>query len=137
MIGSTRIKIWLVFVVVFTLGCVTGVALDGVYRSRAAARGRSEEDRKRGDEAHFNKMRQDLNLTDEQATKIRGVLDETRNEYRQLRTELRPRFDEPRLKARARIRELLDDSQRKKFDSITAQMDARRDEHEQQQQQQR
>lgn len=132
MTGSTRIKIWIVFVVVFALGCVTGVALDGVYRSRAASMGRSEDDRKRADEAHFNKMRQDLNLTDEQASKIHVVLDETRGEYRQLRTELRPRFDEPRLKARARIRELLNDEQRKKFDAITAQMDAKRDEHEQQ-----
>jgi Spy/CpxP family protein refolding chaperone len=133
MIGTTRIKIWIVFVVVFTLGCATGAALDGVYRSRAAGMGHSEEDRKRSDEAHFNKMRQDLSLTDEQAAKIRGVLDDTRNEYRQLRTELRPRFDEPRLKARAHIRELLNDEQRKKFDSITAQMDAKRDEREQQQ----
>ena len=132
MIGSTRIKIWIVFVVVFALGCATGAALDGVYRSRAAGGGHCEEDRKRSDEAHFNKMRQDLDLTDEQATKIRSVLDETRNEYRQLRTELRPRFEEPRLKARARIRELLGDDQRKKFDAITAQMDAHRDERDQQ-----
>jgi hypothetical protein len=132
MTGSTRIKIWIVFVVVFALGCATGAALDGVYRSRAASASRTEEGRKRDAEAHFNKMRADLNLSDEQATKIRGVLEETRNEYRQLRTELRPRFDEPRLKARARIRELLNDDQRRKFDEITAQMDARRDEHEQQ-----
>jgi Spy/CpxP family protein refolding chaperone len=131
MTGSTRIKIWIVFVVVFALGCATGVALDGVYRSRALA-GRSEGEGKRDAEAHFNKMRKDLDLSDEQATKIRGVLEETRNEYRQLRAELRPRFDEPRLKARARIRELLTDAQRQKFDAITAQMDAKRDEHEQQ-----
>jgi Spy/CpxP family protein refolding chaperone len=132
MTGSTRIKIWVVFVVVFALGCATGAALDGVYRSRAASAGHSDDDRKRDAEAHFNKMRQDLNLTDDQATKIRAVLEDTRNEYRQLRTELRPRFDEPRLKARARIRELLDEGQRQKFDAITAQMDAKRDEHEQQ-----
>jgi Spy/CpxP family protein refolding chaperone len=133
MTSGTRIKIWIVFVVVFALGCATGAAIDGVYRSRAAAgAGRTEEDRKRDAEEHFNKMRADLNLSDEQATKIRGVLEETRGEYRQLRNELRPRFDEPRLKARARIRELLNDEQRRKFDEITAQMDARRDEHEQQ-----
>jgi Spy/CpxP family protein refolding chaperone len=132
MTGSTRIKIWIVFVVVFALGCATGAALDGVYRSRAAGAGRSDEDRKRDAEAHFNKMRQDLNLTDDQAAKIRTVLEDTRNEYRQLRTELRPRFDEPRLKARARIRELLNEEQRQKFDATTAQMDAKRDEHEQQ-----
>jgi Spy/CpxP family protein refolding chaperone len=132
MTGSTRIKIWVVFVVVFALGCATGAALDGVYRSRAAGAGRSDEERKRDAEAHFNKMRQDLNLTDEQATKIRAVLEDTRNEYRQLRTELRPRFDEPRLKARARIRELLNEGQRQKFDATTARMDAKREEHEQQ-----
>jgi Spy/CpxP family protein refolding chaperone len=132
MTGSTRIKIWIVFVVVFALGCATGAALDGVYRSRAAGAGRSDDDRKRDAEAHFNKMRQDLNLTDDQAAKIRTVLEDTRNEYRQLRTELRPRFDEPRLKARARIRELLNEEQRQKFDATTAQMDAKRDEHEQQ-----
>ena len=129
--NSTRAKIWIVFVVVFALGCATGAAIDGLYRTRAAS-ARSREDRSRDAEAHFNKMRQDLNLSDEQATKIRGVLEETRNEYRQLRNELRPRFDEPRLRARARIRELLNDEQRRKFDEITAQMDARRDEHEQQ-----
>ena len=125
--GSTRAKIWIVFAVVFALGIATGAALDGVYRSRAAA-GHSAEERKREAEAHFEKMRGDLNLSDDQSAKIRAVLEETRNEYRQLRNELRPRFDEPRLKARARIRDVLNDEQRKKFDAMTAQMDAKRDE---------
>jgi Spy/CpxP family protein refolding chaperone len=124
--GSTRIKIWIVFVAVFALGTVTGAALDGVYRSRASAGRRGDEERRRDAGAHFDKMRRDLNLTDEQATKIRAVLDETRNEYRSLRAELRPRFDEPRLKARSRIRELLDEGQRQKFDAVTAEMDAKR-----------
>ena len=127
MTGSTRVKIWIVFAVVFALGVATGAALDGVYRSRAVA-SRSAEERKRDADAHFEKMRTDLNLSDDQSAKIRAVLEETRNEYRQLRNELRPRFDEPRLKARARIRDLLNDEQRKKFDAMTAQMDARRDE---------
>ena len=126
MTGSTRVKIWIVFAVVFALGVATGAALDGVYRSRAASR--SAEDRKKEAEAHFEKMRRDLNLTDDQSAKIRAVLEETRDEYRQLRNELRPRFDEPRQKARARIREILNDEQRKKFDAATAQMDAKRDE---------
>ncbi len=137
MMNSTRAKIWIVFVVVFALGCATGAAIDALYRTRAASAARAEEARKRDPEAHFNKMRQDLNLSDDQATKIRAVLEETRNEYKQMRAELRPRFDEPRLRARARIRELLNDDQRRKFDAITAQIDARRDEHEQQQDRQR
>jgi Spy/CpxP family protein refolding chaperone len=125
--GSTRVKIWIVFAAVFALGTVTGAALDGVYRSRASVVRHGDEDRKRDANAHFDKMRRDLNLTDEQSTKMRAVLDETRNEYRNLRAELRPRFDEPRLKARARIRDLLDETQRQKFDAVTAEMDAKRD----------
>lgn len=73
-------------------------------------------------------MRSELNLTDQQTTSVRGILDETRNEYRAVRTELRPRFEEPRLKARARIRALLTPEQQQKFDALVAQQDAQRDE---------
>jgi Spy/CpxP family protein refolding chaperone len=127
--SRTRIKIWLVLVFVFALGCVTGAALDLLYHGRvragrAAAGGRDPQER-------FEAMRRDLNLTDEQATQIRAILDETRNEYRQLRTEMRPRFEEPRLKARARIRALLTPAQQQKFDATVAQQDSRREEEEQ------
>ena len=59
---------------------------------------------------------------------MQGIIDETRNEYRTLRTELRPRFEEPRQKARARIRALLTPEQQQKFDAMIAQQDAQRDE---------
>ncbi len=116
--GRTRLKIWLVLVVVFVLGGVTGAALTGLLRSRAST------DRAASREQRFEKMRQDLNLDDKQTTAVRAILDETRNEYRALRTELRPRFEEPRLKARARIRALLNSAQQQKFDAIAAQQDA-------------
>lgn len=112
----TRLKIWLVLVVVFGLGGASGVALNGVYVSladagRPAMRERAVRDR-------FEKMRRELNLTDEQTTAVRTVLDDTRNEYSALRNELRPRFDEPRLKARIRIRSLLTSEQQVKFDAL-------------------
>jgi len=130
--GSMRLKIWLVLVGVFALGCVTGAALDGLYRSRAGGRGGySEEERARKAEAHFERMRRELSLTDEQATLVRAALDETRDEYRRLRAEVRPRFEEPRLKARARIRELLGPEQQQKFDALAAERDAQRREEQQ------
>src|SRR5438552_6830691 len=122
--GRTTLKIWLVLGVVFVLGCVTGVALTGLYRSRAS--GDRPEARERAE--RFEKMRSELGLTDQQTTAVRTILDETRNEYRALRTELRPRFDEPRQKARARIRALLTPEQQQKFDALVAQQDAQRDE---------
>ncbi len=124
--GRTTLKIWLVLLVVFVLGSVTGAALTGLYRSRASGGG--AEAHERAMHERFEKMRSELNLTDQQTTSVRTILDETRNEYKALRTELRPRFEEPRMKARARIRALLTPEQQQKFDSMVAQQDAKRDE---------
>ena len=120
--GRTRLKMWLVLVAVFVLGSVTGVALTGLYRSRAAGGERPNMHQR------FEKMRTELKLTDEQTKAVQGIIDETRTEYRALRTELRPRFEEPRQKARTRIRALLTPEQQQKFDAIIAQQDAQRDE---------
>jgi len=125
--GRTKLKMWLVLVAVFVLGSVTGVALTGLYRSRAAA-GDRPETREKAMHERFEKMRTELKLTDEQTKAVQAVIDETRNEYRALRTELRPRFEEPRQKARARIRALLTPEQQQKFDGMLAQQDAQRDE---------
>ena len=123
--GRTRLKMWLVLLAVFVLGCVTGVALTGLYRSRAST---GSESRERAMHERFEKMRTELSLTDQQTTAVRTILDETRNEYRALRTELRPRFEEPRLKARSRIRALLTPEQQQKFDAMIAQQDAQHEE---------
>lgn len=122
--GRTRLKIWLVLVVVFVLGGVTGAALTGLLTSRARS------DRAGSREQRFEKMRQDLKLDDKQTAAVRAILDETRNEYRALRTELRPRFEEPRLKARGRIRALLNADQQQKFDAMAAQQDAQHNQEE-------
>ena len=125
--GRTKLKMWLVLVAVFVLGSVTGVALTGLYRSRAAA-GDRPESREKAMHERFEKMRTELKLTDEQTKAVQAIIGDTRNEYRALRTELRPRFEEPRQKARARIRALLTPEQQQKFDGMIAQQDAQRDE---------
>ena len=124
--GRTTLKIWLVLLVVFVLGSVTGAALTGLYRSRA--NGGGAEARERAMHERFEKMRSELSLTDQQTTSVRTILDETRAEYKALRTDLRPRFEEPRMKARTRIRALLTPPQQQKFDAMVAQQDAQRDE---------
>ncbi|HVS83521.1 MAG TPA: Spy/CpxP family protein refolding chaperone [Pyrinomonadaceae bacterium] len=124
--GRTRLKMWFVLVAVFVLGSVTGAALTGLYRSRASS-DRPEAHEKAMHE-RFEKMRTELNLTDDQTKAVQAIIDETRNEYRALRTELRPRFEEPRQKARARIRVLLTPKQQQKFDAMVVQQDAQHDE---------
>lgn len=119
--GTTRLKVWLVLLVVFVLGSITGAALTGLYRSRAGS------GRERNGNARFERLRKDLSLTDEQTKAVSAILDETRNEYRALRSELRPRFEEPRQKARKKIRALLNQEQQQKFDAMVAQQDAQRE----------
>jgi Spy/CpxP family protein refolding chaperone len=125
--GATRLKISLVLLGVFALGCLTGGLLDSAYRLKAAhgqhggrGGGRDRE------EKMFEGMKHDLNLSEQQATEIRAILDETRNGFRSLRTEVRPRYDALRQNSRARIRALLTPEQQQRFDAKTAEIDARR-----------
>ena len=74
----------------------------------------------------FEKIRNDLNLNAEQSKEMQKVLDETAGEFRTLRSELRPRYEELRLKASGRMRALLTAEQQQKFDTLMAEIDARR-----------
>jgi Spy/CpxP family protein refolding chaperone len=129
--GSNRLKLWLAVAAVFVTGCATGALLDSAYRLRVdAARGEAREEGRggrRSPEQVLDKMRRELNLDERQAAEVRKVVDETRNEYRSLHTEARPRFDAIRQSARTRIRALLNPEQQKRFDARVAEKDARRD----------
>jgi Spy/CpxP family protein refolding chaperone len=130
--GSTRLKILLVLLGVFVLGGVTGASLASLYRLRGGherleGRGGGGGRGKREDRI-FESMRRDLSLTEQQATEIRAILDQTHNDYRALRAEVRPRYDAVRQNARTRIRALLTPEQQKLFDAKAAERDARRGE---------
>jgi len=118
--GNTTLKVWLVLVVVFILGSFTGGAVTGFYRTM------SRPDRNSGRDK-MEKLRRDLSLTDEQMKSVSTILDETKNEYKALRAEVKPRVDEPRQKSRDRIRALLTPEQQQKFDAFVAQQDAQRE----------
>jgi Spy/CpxP family protein refolding chaperone len=123
--GRTTLKVWLVLVVVFLLGAITGGAFIGGALT-GFNRALSHNDRN-APRDRMEKMRRDLSLTDEQMKSVGAILDDTKNEYKALRQELKPRFDEPRQKARAKIRALLTPQQQQKFDAMVAERDAQRD----------
>jgi Spy/CpxP family protein refolding chaperone len=123
--GLTRLKMLLVVLGVFLLGGVTGVSLDSLYRMRAGG----HERRERGERGNiFEEMKKDLNLSDQQATDIRAIIEQSREEYRALRNEVRPRYEAVRAGARARIRALLNPEQQQRFDAHNAERDSRREE---------
>jgi Spy/CpxP family protein refolding chaperone len=123
---KTLLKVWMMVLGVFVLGCLTGASLDSAYRLRARNNERQERGGRDKKEV-FEKMKRDLNLSEQQATEIRAILDQTRNEYRALRTEVRPRYDALRQNSRVRIRALLTPEQQQRFDARVAERDAKRD----------
>ena len=118
--GHTTLKVWLVLVVVFVLGACTGGAVTGFYRAMTRPG-------KPNSASRIEKLRSDLNLNDDQMKSVSAILDDTKNEYKALRAEVKPRFDEPRQKARTKIRALLTPEQQQKFDAMIAQQDAQRE----------
>ncbi|CDM64369.1 hypothetical protein [Pyrinomonas methylaliphatogenes] len=124
-LNDLRAKIWATVIAVFILGCATGAALSSLYHLKASSNARQMGNKK---EAFFDELRRDLSLTDEQAAQIRLILDQTNEQFRQLRAEVRPRYEAIRQSARARIRAVLNPEQRAIFDAKIAQKDARRNE---------
>jgi len=124
---KTRIKIWLIVVGVFLLGGVTGASLDSLYRLRVRGANQEWGAGRRGNEEALEHMKRDLNLNEQQTTEIKAILDQTGNDYRALRTEVRPRYDAIRQNARTRIRAVLNPEQQKIFDAKAAERDARHD----------
>lgn len=123
--GGARAKVIAAALAVFVLGCVTGAALDSAYRLRAAGP-RQGQQGQQGRDDFFKSLQKNLDLDARQTEQIRGVIDETRAGYRQLQTEVAPRYDALRRGGRSRIRALLTPEQQQKFDQMTAERDARR-----------
>lgn len=127
----TRFKVWLALLGVFALGSMTGGALDRAHWLRQH-RGQNDERGRRegGADRFFQKLQSELALTEEQSNAVRGIIDKTRNEYRELRDEVRPRYDAIRQRERTAIRFLLAEDQQQRFDQMTEQFDAKRRRHE-------
>ena len=117
---SQRMKVWGALMVVFALGCVTGIALGGLYYSQPET---SRSVSLRDTDAYFETLKRDLDLNAEQSVSIQQILEETRNEYKKVCAEVRPRYDTLREGARSRMRAMLTPPQQQRFDAIILQED--------------
>ena len=117
--GNMAFKVWGTLLSIFVLGSLTGAAIDGLYRSRANADSRAPSIR--DGEAYFQLLNRELRLDKEQAANIQQILDETRNEYRGVCAEVRPRYEQLRDHARLRMRALLVPEQQERFDTLVTQ----------------
>jgi Spy/CpxP family protein refolding chaperone len=127
--GKIKLQVWLLIAVVFALGGVTGASLDRMYQANRNSLKNDHPDRgwrgpNRGLDRMMERMKKDLNLSDEQVPKIRTILEESRKEFPPSRFAECPGFKESRARTRARVRESLTPEQQKRYDEINAQRDA-------------
>lgn len=122
---NSRRKAWVAFLIVFALGGVTGASLDGIYRMRAAATNPAAAVSMRDTDAYFETLTRELTLSEDQSSAMRAVLDRTRDDYKAVCADVRPRYDVVREKARGQMRALLSADQQPRFDSIVTAEDCR------------
>ena len=123
MIARTALGKILVFAIFF-VGITTGAVLDNVYRTRVAASDTNAnkaddrpnpQDRARRDQDQMAKY---LGLDQAQRDQIHKILEDTRNEFKDLREQVDPKFRAIEEGSREKIRAVLNDEQRKKLDEF-------------------
>jgi Spy/CpxP family protein refolding chaperone len=124
---NSQKKAWLAFLIVFALGGVTGASLAGIYRLRAEtpASSQTASISMRDTDAYFEMLMRELTLNDDQSSAMRAILDRTRDDYKAVCADVRPRYDVVRDRARNQMRVLLTPDQQQRFDSIVTAQDCR------------
>jgi Spy/CpxP family protein refolding chaperone len=120
----TRAKV-LVFVV-FVLGMLTGALLDNVYETRV--KGDSDVSPAKRSQLEMNRMYDLLELTPEQRQQFQRIAEESRPDFQKLFEEnrrlLEPnqrKFEELQEQTRTKVRAILTDEQKKKYDEYNEQ----------------
>jgi len=122
---NSQRRAWAAFLIVFALGGVTGAAVDAIYRLRAGTVAPAAPVSIRDTDAYFETLKRELTLSDQQSSAMRVVLDRTRDDYKAVCADVRPRYDTVRERARDQMRALLTADQQPRFDSIVTAEDCR------------
>jgi Spy/CpxP family protein refolding chaperone len=122
MIGTRRAILYLLLV--FALGAVVG----GLATHWASRRGWAEErsGHHRDPRGALEWLDRELKLTPEQRVQVEAILDETGQAYRAIRQRTRPEYEAAREAGRNKIRAVLSEEQRRRFEELVQEIDARR-----------
>ena len=116
---------------VFFLGIGTGVLIANFYTNRVGSLSAvpNTPDRNQTAQRDINKFYDYLGLDQAQREKMHKIGEETRREFQDLRKETQPRFEAIQESSRDKIRAVLNDDQRKKYDDFRQRMEERRRNH--------
>ena len=124
---NPQMKAWAAFLIVFALGGVTGASVIGIYslRTQSNASREMKTVSMRDTDAYFETLKRELTLSDDQAAAMHLVLDRTRDDYKAVCADVRPRYDVVKERARSELRALLTAEQQPRFDSIVTAEDCK------------
>lgn len=125
MMSLSKFKAFMLMAIVFLLGTIVGASLGTAFVSRKLA-SPSEGSRSQAREKMIEKFRSRLKLSTQQTAQLQTILDETHKQFSVLHETVKPQFDQIRDRMRARIRELLDENQRKEFEIMNREFDQRK-----------
>lgn len=119
----SRSKARLIVLAVFLLGAVAGGLSMNLYtRVTRTPAGPGPF----GKEGLLRKLNDRLHLTPEQLDQVSTVVNETDEQYAEIRRDVNPRFNAVRQKSRDRIRALLSKEQLEEFEKMVVESDQRR-----------
>jgi len=119
-------RVYLYFFVTIILGAILGGV--GVYYFLWYT-GRLQRPRGFNKDRAVAHLKKDLNLSDAQAQQVGQIFDESSQKNRDLQKQIDPQFQAIHLETRARIRQILNPDQQKKFDEFVRAIDERHKRH--------
>jgi hypothetical protein len=122
---TSRVKGALLLTLSFGLGCLAGAAAYKLALDRPPAWRGGPDRAERFEKAVLKRLARDLSLQPQQEQRVETILRETGQEFRRLRDEIGPRFDEIRKHGEERIRGVLDREQQGRFTELVAKWNRR------------
>lgn len=116
--GSPRLKAALVLAAVFALGGFAGVAVGRVSALRELRQTMDAPPAEARTQFRLDAMRRRLDLSDDQLTRLRAIMSEADSERDTLMAKCGPGMDDLRKRTDERVREVLTEEQRKRFEEM-------------------
>jgi Spy/CpxP family protein refolding chaperone len=117
-------KAFLLVLLVFALGI--GLGSVGTYVVSTRVHAARPQDAVRNPANHMAMFTRDLNLNPDQQKQIQAILTQTRARYAEIHNQADPEYEKARHEGRQRIRQVLTDEQRPKFEDLLRRIDEER-----------
>lgn len=124
---NVKLKLWSLALVIFFLGGITGAAMHALYKVKVEGKPPATTSPNPSQQPRMSmseRMKQELNLTDEQSQKIKSIIDDSRKEFQRVVKDECPGIKDMRAKTNERIKSVLTPEQQQKFDEMRQKREA-------------